>query len=206
MGMYKSLSSALKNPDDATTLKYKVTSKGISTDLLKLINLETLYLQGEVQSLNLNFKQLEKLKFLYITSEKLTQIPTSISSHPTLLTLSLKGCSIRSFEFEIGNHSRLESLILTQNKLESLPVNIEQFEQLKYLSLAANVLTELNPNILFFPKLQNLILDQNQFQTINTNMIKKMPHLKSISLDQNKFSSEEKERLTQELNYCFEEI
>ena len=207
MAIFKSLKKALASPHEVTTLKIKVTSKDLPSELSQFHNLSALYITSDTLSdLNIDFDAFNNLETIYITSPALENIPEKFLKLPHLIHLNLAGCHIKKFELTSQTSINLKSLSLNKNKLDSLPINLEQIESLETLNLADNNLSQFKIELMNLIHLKRLNIDRNNLIELPIDLIKKFKSLKMISLDGNKFSPEAQEKISQELGYFFGEL
>ncbi|RZK20861.1 MAG: hypothetical protein EOO43_10935, partial [Flavobacterium sp.] len=141
--------------------------QSLEVNLSKLKHLTDLTITGRSDSLNvnINLKELTKLKSLKLSSFKLNLKQTKFPNN--LLRLDLTGNHMKVLPDAILKLSKLETLILAYNSLIRLPANIPDLKSLKNLDLLKNRLKELPEN---FGELKNL-----QTLNIRANPIIQLP-------------------------------
>ena len=141
--------------------------QSLDVNLSKLKQLTDLTITGRSDSLNvnINLKELTKLKSLKLSSFKLNLKRTEFPNN--LLRLDLTGNHMKVLPDAILKLSKLETLILAYNSLIRLPANIPDLKSLKNLDLLKNRLKELPEN---FGELKNL-----QTLNIRANPIIQLP-------------------------------
>lgn len=93
------------------------------------------------------FKELSKLKHLYLPGTE-PDIPSDLFTHlPSLESLILLDNSLKSIPFTIGKLVNLKELILATNRLTSLPSSICELKNLEELDLLGNYLKKLPEQI-----------------------------------------------------------
>jgi hypothetical protein len=111
-------------------------------------------------------KQLLKLQYLILSTNKLTKVPTSIAHFVQLECLRLDQNKLTTLPAEIGQLVKLTELNLWDNQLTTLPSEIGNLSQLKELKVDKNKLTGLPCEIGQLTKLRILQLDQNQLKDL----------------------------------------
>ncbi|XVE60130.1 hypothetical protein DITRI_Ditri05aG0102500 [Diplodiscus trichospermus] len=142
----------------------------ISSSLLKLHNLDSIYLQN-LRNISGSFPLLvfglPKLKFVYLENNKLSgQIPLNIGNLSQLQALSLAGNRFTGpIPTSIYELTQLTQLNLAKNLLTGqFPIGIKQLRNLTFLSLEQNKLSGTIPDIFkSFSNLRSLILSRNAF-------------------------------------------
>jgi len=87
--------------------------------------------------------ELYNLRDLYLSNNKLTEIPKEIGNLLNLRRLILSDNQLTEIPKEIGNLTNLQSLSLSNNKLTEIPKEIGNLTNLEYLFLKYNKLTEI---------------------------------------------------------------
>lgn len=131
--LYKSISSALKEPEKVYQLSIKDDPKVINIeDLKKLPNLKALFIVCKnMDELIPRFAELPNLRYLSIVAEKLDGVG-SLQQIKHLTIVNLKSDSIPS---EIGRLTNLEQLELFYKKLNTLPASIANCQSIKLLNI-----------------------------------------------------------------------
>ncbi|HMV43679.1 MAG TPA: leucine-rich repeat-containing protein kinase family protein [Leptospiraceae bacterium] len=95
----------------------------------------------------------EKLRWLILTNNKLTQIPKSIGNCSILQKLMLSGNQIYTIPSEISNCQNLELIRLAANQLIQIPEPLMSISRLSWIAIAANpCLPPITPNKSFKEK------------------------------------------------------
>eukprot|EP01114_Cavostelium_apophysatum_P007339 TRINITY_DN1942_c0_g1_i1.p1 TRINITY_DN1942_c0_g1~~TRINITY_DN1942_c0_g1_i1.p1 ORF type:complete len:1639 (+),score=512.30 TRINITY_DN1942_c0_g1_i1:223-5139(+) len=109
------------------------------------------------------FLDLSALQTLKLNDNKLTSVPPSIGSCPSLAELSLQENQLQSLPREIGNAKSLRKLYLEYNKLSSLPDEMANLKKIVVLILHHNELTVIPTCLRMMKSLLRLSLDDNPF-------------------------------------------
>eukprot|EP00644_Phytophthora_capsici_P007668 jgi/Phyca11/555378/estExt2_Genewise1Plus.C_PHYCAscaffold_720106 len=144
------------------------------------------------------WSQLEMLKELRLSGNKLTSLPSALVAIPNLNTLDLSSCSLRWLRGEVVKNwkgrSRLVTLDLHGNSLTNVPEEIQVlFGTLRRLYLHQNHLSSLPASVAELIRLEELSLSQNQLTgdcmssyplpeghvaiSLAQNQLKALPHL-----------------------------
>jgi Leucine-rich repeat (LRR) protein/GTPase SAR1 family protein len=107
------------------------------------------------------------------------------ASLQNLVSLNLRGNSLKLLSAEIGNLSKLEKLDLSNNPLTKLPAQIGKLKVLKELDLSSNRLTSLPVEICQLVALEKLKLSKNNLTKLPGD-IARLIRLKQLYLDENK--------------------
>ncbi|KAM0679888.1 hypothetical protein GINT2_002060 [Glugoides intestinalis] len=156
-----------------------------------LTNLESLSLQNNnIKELQPNiFNNLQKLEFLYLSKNKLTEFPSCVfDGLVNLKSLGLQNNNIKELQPNLFNNlQKLESLYLTSNKLTEFPSCVfDGLVNLKSLSLEYNNIKELQPNLFNnLQKLESLYLTSNKLTEFPSCVFDGLVNLKSLWLQNN---------------------
>jgi Leucine-rich repeat (LRR) protein len=166
-------------------------------EIAKLIDIH-FKAEGLTEIPNFIYK-VEKLKFLNLDSNNITDIPEIfVDTLSNINLLSFSNNNIKSLPKNIGNLKSLRALSLDENNITSLPESFGNLENLKDLYLEDNNITSLPES---FGKLQNLLyldLSNNNLTTLPES-IKNLKNLENLKLRGNPMSKEYIERLENEI-------
>uniref|UniRef100_A0A7E4VPJ6 TIR domain-containing protein n=1 Tax=Panagrellus redivivus TaxID=6233 RepID=A0A7E4VPJ6_PANRE len=128
------------------------------------------------------------LLHLNLAHNKLTMIPAAVAKLNRLVSLNLKGNSIKDdTPFSLTAES-LETLDLSDNKLTAVPLKVFQLSQgsLLYLYLSGNQIAVLQPNGLSnLTRLQKLDLSSNSLKTLPNDVFAGLTDLIELHLSKN---------------------
>jgi len=124
---------------------------------------------------------------LYLSNNKLTQIPPAIGQLQQLLELCFSNNQLTQIPLEIGQLQHLQNLFLYCNQLTQIPPEIGKLRQLQHLYLDHNQLTQIPPEIGQLQQLQNLYLSNNRLTQIPPE-IGQLQHLQELYLDKNQLT------------------
>ena len=135
--IYRSLASALENPDKVFRLNLSKKQYALfPEDILKFKNLEELDLsKNKIKELPAGIGTLTHLKKLNMSMNKLEKLPTEIGNLKDLVYLGLNRNLIEELPPSIGDLENLEVLELWDNELSSIPDEIGNLKKLKMLEL-----------------------------------------------------------------------
>jgi Leucine-rich repeat (LRR) protein len=135
--IYRSLASALENPDKVFRLNLsKKQYTEFPADILKFKNLEELDLsKNKIKELPTGIGSLTNLKKLNLSMNKIVKLPTEIGNLTSLVYLGLNRNVIEELPTSIGNLENLEVLELWDNELYAIPDEIGNLKKLKMLEL-----------------------------------------------------------------------
>lgn len=106
------------------------------------------------------------IKYLFLTANKLTNIPDSIEQYRALEVLELTQTGLHLLPGTIGNLGHLRELNLRRNLLGTLPDSLGDLKILKSLNLSGNKLKVI-PSVVFeLRSLESLDLSDNQLEEI----------------------------------------
>ncbi|KAM0680769.1 hypothetical protein GINT2_001042 [Glugoides intestinalis] len=160
-----------------------------------LVNLIELSLvNNNIKELQPNlFNNLQKLEYLNLTSNKLTEFPSCVfDGLVNLKSLWLEDNNIKELQPNIFNNlQKLESLNLSNNKLTEIPSCVfDGLVNLIELWLEHNNIKELQPNIFNnLQKLESLYLSNNKLTEFPEGVLRKLRSLQELSLSKNEIKS-----------------
>jgi small GTP-binding protein len=117
-------------------------------------------------------------------SDKLTELPRSLSQLTQLQSLDLSGNQLTSLPEWLGQLTQLRSLSLSRNQLGSLPDCLGQLTQLQSLELSLNQLKSLPESLGQLAQLQSLDLSFNQLESLPESL-GQLAELQSLRLPDN---------------------
>lgn len=149
--------------------------------------LEHLDLSGnELRSLPADFGRLVKLKRLFLSHNRFTDVPDVIADCPQLEMVGFKANRIATMsERAVPPNTRW--LILTDNCLERLPEGIGQCQRLEKLMLAGNQLTALPASLAACANLALLRISANRLEQLPAWLLS-MPRLSWLAFAGNRFT------------------
>jgi Leucine rich repeat len=198
MKLYKTLKSALEEPEEVEALKITLTSKEFPPEIFFFENLEEIYLDGACEVFPKIGTPWKRVKVLSIKFPQFQGDLSALFNLPTLENLKILETPQKRIILPLGHlTSKIKSLTLKNCSLESLPEEFSMLSELTELNLSGNALTALPHSFVDLKKLKRLNLDSNSFEKF-PDLIKKMPALSHLSIDLNKFSEEEKARIQRE--------
>jgi hypothetical protein len=128
--------------------------------------LEILDLSGnELSSLPSDLPRLRKLRILFCSNNRFTELPEVLGRCPQLGMVGFKANQIRSVP-AAALPPALRWLILTDNQVTELPAELGQCTQLQKLMLAGNRLQSLPPTLAACTKLELLRIAANRFAAL----------------------------------------
>jgi Leucine-rich repeat (LRR) protein len=113
-----------------------------------------------------NKEKLKRFKKICLSGNKLTTLPSEISTLTTLESLDLSNNELATFPSQIGTLKTLSSLDLSDNQLATLPSQIGTLTTLSSLNLRHNQLTTLPSQIGTLTTLSSLNLSHNQLNAL----------------------------------------
>lgn len=202
MKLFKSITSALKDRENAKHLRITLDDNTITDDLFHLNFLEELIIVSKEDiKLDDRFAELKNISNLTIQTSKEFYTGQSIFHLPVLKHLKVRCSKIHLSVPPAPTHS-LETLMLNDCGLESVPYSLFEITSLKTINLSGNKIKELPSSIKELQNLVRLIIDRNLLTKLPKEM-ELLPRLAHLSLDGNKFSAEEKERIQKIFNIWF---
>ena len=151
----------------ATRLSLSSELESFPTEIFDLADtLEVLDLsRNRLDTLPEDFGRLRKLKILFLSENRFTQIPTVLSDCPNLTMIGFKSNQIEAFpEDALPQNTRW--LILTDNRIEKLPDSIGKLGKLQKLMLAGNRITHLPDTMQQCKNLELLRLSANRLERL----------------------------------------
>ncbi|GKT11236.1 MAG: hypothetical protein ISEC1_P0199 [Thiomicrorhabdus sp.] len=155
-------------------------------DSLEILDLSN----NQLSSLPSDFGRLHKLKIVFLSDNRFTELPDVLADCPHLEMVGFKANQIHTVSEtalppklrwliltdnqlqklpnSIGQHSYLQKLMLAGNQLTELPKTLQNCENLALLRISANRLIELPEWLLSMPKLAWLAFSGNAFNPINS--------------------------------------
>ncbi|CAI3804049.1 protein kinase [Rheinheimera sp. MM224] len=147
-------------------------------------SLEVLDLSGnQLSDLPADLHRFQKLKRLFLTSNKFSHIPAVLSLCPALVMVSFKGNQLTQFA-ESSLPEQLEWLILTDNQLTQLPNDFGRYTKLRKVAMAGNQLSSLPDSMQQCHDLGLLRLSLNQFESF-PDWLFELPKLAWLALGAN---------------------
>ncbi len=200
MKLYKNLTSALKEREDVSLLKIKISGDELPDDIFNFPHLKELYLDGHCKQFPAKIDGLKELKILSLKWNQFTGDLSSIFQLPKLENIKIIETPLKSLFLPLGHSvAPVKSLTIKDCGLLTLPEEISVLSELTEIYLSGNGLRSLPFSIVELKKLKRMNLDQNHFSQFPDH-ITKNTSLSHLSIDQNQFSEEEKERIEREFN------
>lgn len=141
---------------------------------------------------------LKHLKYLNLSNNKFSQLPTQCFTHPTLEVLEASNNMVRSISPAVFE-SNLKQLFLNENHLRNLP-NLNYFPQLEVLNISNNFI---NTRI-FFDEMQNetlRYLDLSHNSIIGIEGVHKLSNLEVLITNDNNMAGVPDFSLNEKLTY-----
>ena len=132
--------------------------------------------------------QLANLTVLDLGNNQISVIPPEIGQLTSLTTLGLGDNQIEVIPTELGQLTNLEILVLSSNYIKSIPGQIGTLANLTFLNLQNNKLTSLPNQINQLSKLRILNLHYNRFRQF-PEVVTQLPNLRQLYLDDNQIRS-----------------
>lgn len=209
-GVYRSLESALRTPDQVRVLVLTGLDslppavgalkhlqvlrlengnlRQLPGSLGELRNLRELHLPGnQLAQLPAALGKLKGLQVLNLEGNRLTQFPPSVLSLPRLEKINLAGNGLESLPPQIGKLSALRELHLGRNPLQALPAELGNLRQLKSLDLGENHLTRLPASIGRLTALRQLSLAGNRLTELPREL-GSLAQLEELNVDGNQLA------------------
>lgn len=113
-------------------------------EIAQLVQLETLYLnQNKIQTIPDGiFNQLQQLKFLKLSTNHLSKIPSDLGCCKSLQYLNLSHNSLKDLPEVVLELQNLKELFVEYNRLRELPAKLFENQNLEKFSAASNRLRE----------------------------------------------------------------
>jgi len=137
-----------------------------------------------------------QLKVLSLSNNLLREedsFPSDISELPSLRYLYLSSNRLSYFPLPLAGITSLTGLDLQNNYLSSIPDDIKLFQRLSELYLHHNNLTELPPGLGRLSGLEWLALDNNRLQTLPMSMLSLPLRTLKLSVHKNWFLGQQEE-------------
>ncbi len=151
--------------------------------------LEILDLSGNALSaLPPDFGRLRKLRILFCSDNRFTEVPDVLGDCPELSMIGFKANQIADVS-PLALTSKLRWLILTNNRIGSLPDGIGDCGQLQKLMLAGNELTSLPDSLARCRRLELIRLSANRLQAFPECLLG-LPRLSWLAYSGNPFSAD----------------
>ncbi len=129
-------------------------------------SLEILDLSGNaLSSLPDDLPRLHKLRILFCSDNRFTELPAVLGACPALTMVGFKANQIRDLP-AAALPAQLRWLVLTDNDIEALPAELGERPQLQKLMLAGNRLRALPASMAQLHKLELLRIASNQLTTL----------------------------------------
>lgn len=109
----------------------------------------------------ITFEDLATIDELYLTNQRLDDLPTLITKYTNLKSLHLSGNNFTSIPKEVYSLTNLTNLSLSANKIESIPKEISSLTNLKELALDRNNISYIDESIKNLINLESLYLSNN---------------------------------------------
>lgn len=151
--------------------------------------LEILDLSGNALSaLPPDFGRLRKLRILFCSDNRFTELPDVLGDCPELSMIGFKANQIAAISPRVLT-AKLRWLILTNNKIRSLPDEIGNCGQLQKLMLAGNEFTGLPESLVRCRRLELIRLSANRLQAFPY-LLLELPRLSWLAYSGNPFTAE----------------
>lgn len=174
-------------------IKHLRMSCGLETfpgEILGLADsLEILDLSGNsLSALPIDFGRLRKLRILFCSDNRFTELPDVLGDCPELSMIGFKANQISDISPRALT-AKLRWLILTNNRVKRLPVEIGDCSQLQKLMLAGNELTSLPASLANCRRLELVRLSANRLQAF-PEMLLALPRLSWLAYSGNPFAAD----------------
>jgi len=140
--------------------------------------------QMELTELPESIGQLQRVKNLYVFSNRLIALPNSIGFMAQLEFLDVSHNQLRELPESIGQLTHLKALRVIKNNLTSLPEPVGQLKQLPILDLSNNQLITLPDALGQLTQLTKLNLSNNQLTTL-PDSLGQLTQLRELNLSNN---------------------
>lgn len=118
-----------------------------------------------------NFKSMDTLQTLNLSSNNITYFPKEIFNLKNLLTLILVSGKLQIIHDDICNLKKLQTLWLSKNEICELPSTLYKIESLQYLRMSHNKISNID-GIENMINLKILYLDNNSIEKLPTDFSK----------------------------------
>lgn len=136
-----------------------------SDSINKLVNLTHLNFENNnISDISIS---LPKLKYLYLSNNKLKKINLNFDVMTNLEELVLQGNRITNLPEKICSMPQLKTIVVSFNNIHFLPRNFDDFKNLGYLDICGNPFSD-------FPNIQNL--HNLEFLDVNFDKLLTLPH------------------------------
>jgi len=176
----KSMSEALKNPENVYELEMKNTSTSLPSEAGQLVNLRVLDISGsQIKSIPKEIENCIQLRSIKANASKLTRIPSSIGNLQKLRNINFAYCQIKELPEEFGKLETLWSLGLGSNQLSDLPESISNLKNVQMFGVFDNNFSEFPNEVLGLECVGNLWMHKNKFKSIPREIVnlKNLHHL-----------------------------
>jgi Leucine-rich repeat (LRR) protein len=186
------IETARKRSQEVQRLTEAYENAAINTDKLKHKLALSKYTKNELLSLSHfdlaelpedTFDDLEHVKYLDLSNNQLTSIPSSIKKLENILELSINQCLLKEIPESLFKLTTLKELSIVDNKIENISGNINQLNQLETLRLSGNNLTTL-PDMSGLTQLKSLSLNFNKFVNAPKTLAS-LPNIQALELNHN---------------------
>ncbi|MEA5532792.1 COR domain-containing protein [Crocosphaera sp. XPORK-15E] len=149
-------------------------------------NLITLYLsRNKLTNLPESLTNLTQLTTLYLSQNQLTNLPESLTNLTKLTRLDLSYNKLTNLPESLTNLTKLTRLDLSRNKLTNLPESLTNLTQLTRLDLSGNELTNLPESLTNLTQLTRLDLSGNELTNLPESLTN-LTQLTALNLSYNK--------------------
>lgn len=163
-------------------------------ELEKLPLLEKVYVtSNRLREIPPEIRKLSSLTILDVSSNRLKNIPPEIS-FTALVELKLHNNFIHTVPEELVHLRSLTILDLSHNKISEIPENIGQLKQLQKLYVQNNNLASLPPSLSNLHDLEELNISHNQFTEVPA-QIQHLPKLRHLDISHNHIGNMENNSL-----------
>ncbi|MDA0525292.1 leucine-rich repeat domain-containing protein [Methanococcoides alaskense] len=153
-----------------------------------LNNLTTLYLSNnKLTQLPPEIVEIKNLRILFLSNNRFTQFPMELVELKNLIVLDLSSNRLTQFPMELVELKNLKTLFLSDNQFTQLPPEIVELTNLTTLDLSGNQLTQLPPEIVEFKNLTTLDLSGNQLTQLPLEIVE-LKNLTTLVLSDNQLT------------------
>lgn len=165
-------------------------------DCLEVLDLSV----NELSSLPADFHRFSKLKILFCSENRFTELPSVLGQCKNLEMIGFKSNQIE-FIPEEALPVQTRWLILTNNQLKKLPASIGKCHRLQKVALAGNQLTELPVEMAECKNIELLRISANRLMQLPKWLIE-LPKISWLAFSGNKFNAHHAEsKPLQEINW-----